>query len=196
MSRSPYAQGEQPPRGLWEFDRYYFTVQTAFSPRYGIVAEGYPEPMAFLDYSLLSIRNHLRVVAADEAQTLLLELRGTNFANDWAKLLVSDPTRREVLGDLSRHFWSSLNCDTWTVRGPQLQPLAAAREDQTGPLRHLASGHREYSFFVHGRIAGKLRLTSFSKGWELDLTADSGKELDRRLAMALAAVLMTIELFS
>ena len=197
MNRNPYAQGEPPIEGPWEADRYFFKVIFNFSTlKYAISVEGSPDPLAFLEYGGYSIKNHIHVYAADEGHTPLLELDATNFANGWATMMVSDPERGEVLGELRRHYWDSISCDMWTLRGPELGPPLTAREDSHGLLRHSFTFKRAYSLFIHGRRAGALRLPSPTSGWELDLTLDPAGELDRRLAIAFAAVLLTVEIFT
>ncbi len=193
MSTSPYAQGAVDAPMVWECDRYSFVaVYRATTLTYALHGGGAEEPQAFVRYNLMRILNNLTVIDAAEPHGTLLEIKGTNLANDWARFDIIDTTTGTLLGTLRRHFWASIDCDTWTLQGPDLEPLGAIREDFHGLMRHAVRITRSYGLFVHGHRVGGLR-AAWRTGWEMDLSTDPGQQLDRRLAVAMAAVIITIE---
>ena len=156
---------------------------------YKVSADG--RPVAFVRQKKLAIKEDLRFFAdEDETQELfrikarsVFEVRGTY-----------DVTAEDgqPIGALQKDFVASLGRSTWRVLNPAGAIVAVAREQNVAVaiLRRISDLPLPFHFDIagsDGRRLGELRRAfSLRDRYDLDLSGDVEKRLDRRLAIALA----------
>lgn len=135
-------------------------------------------------------------------ELLLIEDKSVFDLN--ATMKVSEPGGGQELGSFKRVLPASFWRSTWSLRDPSGHVIGSAREASLARalLRRMLSRKR-YTLFpfktdfvieVDGRQAGMfLRRHTIQDRYVLDLREDTGRALDRRLALALGILLDSAE---
>jgi hypothetical protein len=163
-------------------------------------------PIAYVRQRKLAIKEDIRFYA-DEGETReLFRIKARSmFDVGGAKYDVAAGETK--LGALEHIFGKSLFRTTWMVRGPEDEELATARErSQVGGIaRRLIDFVPDigglipipYNFDIlspGGEVIGRMdRKFQLRDRYVLDLLGDAGKTLDRRLAIAMAIGLDTLQ---
>jgi uncharacterized protein YxjI len=181
------------------FDADRYTIEQLIRPianLYKVSAEG--RPVAFVRQKKLAIKEDLRFFA-DEGETRELfrikarsvfEVRGTYDVTD----AMDGP-----IGALQKDFVTSLARSTWNVLDPAGTVVARATEQNlvVAILRRVVDLPLPFHFDITGaegqRLAELRRAFSVRDRYELDLTADTERRLDRRLAVALGVGLDALQ---
>jgi uncharacterized protein YxjI len=181
------------------FDADRYTIEQLIRPianLYKVSAEG--RPVAFVRQKKLAIKEDLRFFA-DEGETRELfrinarsvfEVRGTYDVTD----AMDGP-----IGALQKDFVTSLARSTWNVLDPAAAVLARATEQNlvVAILRRVVDLPLPFHFDITGadgqRLGELRRAFSVRDRYELDLTADTERRLDRRLAVALGVGLDALQ---
>lgn len=145
------------------------------------------------------LKEDIRLFADAEMQREVLSIQARSVIDFSATYDVTDSAKRTRIGVLRRKGLRSLLRDEWEILDLNEQPLATVQEDSAGMafLRRFLSNLIPQSFHIRKDAAPlgdihqnfnpfRLRLT-------IDFTSDSGRRLDRRLGLAAASVLGTIE---
>jgi uncharacterized protein YxjI len=182
---------------VFESDR--FVIEQLIRPianLYKISSDG--RPVAFVRQKKLAIREDLRFFA-DEGETRELfrikarsvfEVRGTYDVTD---------SMDGPIGALQKEFVTSLARSTWRVLDASGALTAVAREQNllVALVRRVVDLPLPFHFDISGADGAQLgtlrRAFSIRDRYELDLTGDSGRLLDRRLAIALAVGLDALQ---
>jgi uncharacterized protein YxjI len=162
-------------------------------------------PVAFVRQKKLAIKEDIRFYADEDETQELFRIK----ARSWRD---TGSARYDVLGDEERigmlwhKFRESLIRTTWHVGGPDEEEVAIARErSQVGAiLRRVIDFVPDYGglipipynfdLLIGGEVAGRIdRKFKLRDQYVLDLSGDSERKLDRRLAIALAIGLDTLQ---
>jgi uncharacterized protein YxjI len=181
------------------FDGDRFVIEQLIRPianLYRVSADG--RPVAFVRQKKLAIKEDLRFFA-DEQETRELfrikarsvfELRGTYDVTDAAD---------GPIGALQKDFVTSLARSTWRVLDAGGSLLAIAREQNlfVALLRRVVDLPLPFHFDIaaeDGAALGELRRAfAIRDRYELDLSRDHDRRLDRRLAIALGVGLDALQ---
>jgi uncharacterized protein YxjI len=176
-----------------------FVVEQLIRPianLYRISADG--RPVAFVRQKKLAIREDLRFFT-DEAETQeLFRIKARSVFEVRGTYDVTDSTGGPI-GALQKDFVTSLARSTWRVLDATGSAVAVAREQNlvVAIVRRVVDLPLPFHFDISGddgRPLGELRRAfSIRDRYELDLSRDVERHLDRRLAIALAVGLDALQ---
>ena len=163
-------------------------------------------PIAFVRQKKLAIKEHIKFFADEgETQEIFHIQARTMFDTGGSKYDVVDP-QEGTIGLLEHLFKQSLLRSTWRISNSAGEEVAVARERSQvmAILRRVVDFVPEYGGLIPipynfdilageqaiGRMDRKFKLRD---QYVLDLSADTGRSLDRRLAIALAIGLDTLQ---
>jgi uncharacterized protein YxjI len=162
-------------------------------------------PVAYVRQKKLAVKEDIRFYA-DEGETReLFRLKARSLLDiGGARYDVLDGDGR--IGVLSHRFKESLLRSTWQIAGPDEEQVGVARERSTaGAIARRVVDFVPYvgdfvpipynfEILLDGRVAGRMdRKFKVRDQYVLDLSGDTEKKLDRRLAIALAVGLDTLQ---
>lgn len=178
-------------------DRY--TVEQLIRPianLYKVSADGHP--VAFARQKKLAIREDLRFFG-DEGETQELFRIKARSVVDIAGTYDVTAADGSAIGALAKVFGASLLRSTWRLLDGAGEELARAQEQNVvvAILRRVWDFPLPYHFEIRspeGRDLGTVRRAfSIRDRYELDLSGDVEKRIDRRLAVALAVGLDALQ---
>jgi hypothetical protein len=188
----------------WEYaDR--FEVDQLIRPianLYRITAGG--QPVAFVRQKRMAIKEDIRFFAREDETEELFRIKARAVLEFSGRYDVTTPSG-ERIGVLGKVFGKSLLRSTWSVMDGDEQELAIAKErSQLWALVRRGVDLIPYGDFIpilfHFTIdAGDRHLGDFTRRigvrdhYELDLTGDPERTIDRRLAIALAIALDALQ---
>jgi hypothetical protein len=162
-------------------------------------------PVAFVRQKKLKIKEDIRFYADEAEQQELFRIKARSML-DFGGSRYDVLEGEERIGLLSHKFKESLIRTTWHVGGPHEQEIALARERSTAGAvaRRLVDfvpyvGEYvpipyNFEILVGGEAVGGMdRKFKLRDQYVLDLSGDSERRLDRRLAVALAVGLDTLQ---
>jgi uncharacterized protein YxjI len=188
MSNSPFVH-----------DRYDVHLKIFSFPRKYAVYDPHANLVAYSKKSAFKLKEELRIYA-DEAMTHeLLMVKARNMINFNAIYDITDSATGQRVGSLQRKGLKSLIKDEWIVRDANEQEIGAVAEDSMALalIRRFLTAiiPQSFDFFIGGQMVGRAaqNWNFFAPKMAVDLTADPGKRLDRRIALAAVMQLMIIE---
>jgi uncharacterized protein YxjI len=155
-------------------------------------------PVAFVRQKRLAIREDIRFFADEEEQQELFRLKARGIATEFGGSIDVTDVGGERIGVLEKRGARSLFRSSWRVLGPDEGERALAEEANVvvALLRRVVDLPLPYHFTLtsNGRTIGEVRRElSIRDRYRVDLAGDAGRELDRRLAVALAIALDAFE---
>jgi hypothetical protein len=162
-------------------------------------------PIAYVKQKKLKIREDIRFYA-DEAETEeLFRIKARSFL-DTGGSRYDVIAGEERIGVLWHKLWESLIRSTWHVGGPTEEEIALARErsavaavarrvvDFVPYIGEFIPIPYNFEILVGGEVAGGVdRKFQLRDRYVLDVSGDRDRKLDRRLAIALAVGLDTLQ---
>jgi hypothetical protein len=146
-------------------------------------------PVAFVRQKKLAVKEDIRFYADENETTELFRLKARSMLDIGGSrydVLAGD----ERIGFLRHKFRESLLRSTWHIGGPHEDEIGIARERSLPG----AIGRRVADFVSDGRVVGGLdRKFKVRDQYVLDLSGDSEKTIDRRVAVALAVGLDALQ---
>lgn len=195
-------------RSLDALQRSTYVARRNFFNFLGIACRITDEQDALLAYVKLrafKLREQIGVFA-DEAQTIpLLQIQARSIIDFSATYDVTDARTGEGVGALRRKGWKSIVKDEWELLSPSGEVLARLKEDSLllALLRRFLSNLIPQNYHLYlgaadqgpGVVAGSFNGTwnPFIVRFWVDLRADPEARVDRRLTLAAAVLLMTVE---
>jgi uncharacterized protein YxjI len=154
----------------------------------------------FVEQKMFRLREDIRVYSDEDKMQEILLIKARNII-DWAAAHdVMDPATGQKIGVLRRKGWKFMVRDDWEVLDVNDQPIGRLFEDSAwqAMLRRLLLGSllpQNYDLTVGDVRVADLRqkFTFFGYQMMLDFSMDTGGKLDRRLGIAAAILLATIE---
>ena len=169
---------------------------------YRISANG--QPVAFVRQKKLAIKEDIRFFADENEATELFRIKARAVLEFGGRYDVTTP-HGETVGALEKVFGKSLFRSTWRIVGAENQELGIAQERSVlWALVRRAIDFVPYGDFVpilfHFTIdEGERHLGDFTRRvgvrdtYDLDLSPDRERTIDRRLAIALAVALDALQ---
>jgi uncharacterized protein YxjI len=149
---------------------------------------------------MFKLKEDIRVFSDESMTQELLHIQARQIIDFSAAYDVIDPVYNTHVGALRRKGFRSVLRDQWEVLDAQEQPLGILLEDNPtrAMLRRLLLGSllpQDYDLFIgEQKVADfKQRFNIFRYEMDLDFRLDTAKQLDRRLGIAVAILLGTIE---
>jgi uncharacterized protein YxjI len=160
-----------------------------------------PEGMVVL-YSkqkAFKLREDIRVFASETMADELLSIQARQIVDFSAAYDVIDSTTGEKLGALRRKGWSSMMRDSWEILDPADAPIGRIQEDSMAMalVRRFLSNliPQSYNVKVNGQRVARFsqNFNPFVQKLKLDFSLDADGQLDRRLGLAAAVLIVAIE---
>ena len=187
------------------FARDRFTIKQRIRPMvnlYEVSADG--QALAFARQKRMALREDIRVFADESEQDELFRIKARAVMDISARndVTAADGTR---LGSLTKAFGASLLRSTWRVLDPDDQELFAATEKSPTvallrrvadfiPFADMVPIPYHFTFVSGGReLGGLTRVYGLRDQYELDLSGDPERRVDRRLAIALGIALDALQ---
>lgn len=169
---------------------------------YRISADG--APVAFVRQKKLALKEDIRFYA-DEGQTdELFRIKARALMEFSGRYDVTTPAG-EKIGVLGKVFGKSLFRSTWTILDANEQQVAVAQERSVSvaflrrvidvvPYGDFVPIPFHFTIDANGSHLGDLnRRVGYRDTYDLDLTGDTGRTIDRRLAIALGVALDALQ---
>jgi uncharacterized protein YxjI len=156
------------------------------------------QAVAFVRQKRLALKEDIRFFADESQEAELFRIKARRMIDVIARydVAAADGT---AIGTLSKVFGRSLLRSTWRILGPDEQELATAQEKSLAiallrRVQDLIPLPYHFTISAGGQeIGGVHRHFSFRDRYTLDLSGDRERQLDRRLAIALAVGLDALQ---
>lgn len=145
------------------------------------------------------LKEDIRLYGDEELQREILSIQARQRLDFSASYDVIDSRDGKQIGTIQRKGLRSLLRDEWHVFDAAERPLAIVQEDsaQLALVRRFLSNLVPQSFHITmaGSVVGEIRqhFNPIRLRLSIDFSADSRRQLDRRLGLAVASLLGTIE---
>lgn len=156
--------------------------------------------LLFSQQKMFKLKEDIRIFSDESMTQELLHIQARQVIDFSAAYDVIDSTYQTKVGVLRRKGLRSLMRDQWEVLDTNDQLIGILQEDSVGYalLRRLLLGSllpQNYDLLINEqRVADfKQRFRFFGYHLDLDFSMDSSQQLDRRLGIAAAILLGTIE---
>jgi hypothetical protein len=155
--------------------------------------------LLFSEQKAFKIREDIRVYSDESKASQVMAIRTPQILDISATYEVFDSASNEKAGSLKRMGLKSIIRDEWEIYDPNGLVIGKIEEDSTvlALLRRFATNliPQKYHFTVNGQPAGSFQqqFNPFVYRATMDLSEDTGKLLDRRLALAAGILLLAIE---
>jgi hypothetical protein len=153
----------------------------------------------FSEQKAWKLREDIRVYTDESKVNEVLAIKTNRIMDISATYEVVDSNTQEVAGSLKRKGLKSVLRDEWEFYDPQGMQIGLLQEDSMvlALARRVLTNlvPQSYNLVIGAQIVGEFKqhFNPFLYRATMDLTADSGKQLDRRLALAAGILLMAIE---
>ncbi|MEN8172621.1 MAG: hypothetical protein ABFS03_07025 [Chloroflexota bacterium] len=154
----------------------------------------------FSHQKMFKLKEDIRVFSDESMVHEVLSIRARQMIDFAAAYDVIDTNSGQKVGALRRKGFRALVRDEWEILDPNDQPYGILQEDSPGKalLRRLFLGSllpQSYHLMINGQKAAEFRQKFKLVGYTLDLdfSMDSAQLIDRRLGIAAAILLGTIE---
>ena len=173
-------------------------VLTLFAPKFHIY-DAFGHLVAFVEQKAFKLKEDITVFADEEKQRPLLRIQARQIIDFSAAYDVVDMSTQQKVGALRRKGLKSLLRDEWILLAPTERQIGLLQEDSQllATLRRFLSNliPQRYHIWLDGQEAGRIHqhFNPFVLKHDVDLRADTGRRLDRRLALAAVVLLLAIE---
>jgi uncharacterized protein YxjI len=154
----------------------------------------------FSEQKMFRLKEDIRIYGDESKTQEVLSIQARQIMDFSAAYDVVDTEMNQKIGALRRKGWSSLVRDEWEVLDSSDNVIAKLFEDSVGLalLRRLLLGSwlpQNYDIAMgETRVADlKQRFNLFRYEMDLDFSMDASSRLDRRIGIAAAVLLATIE---
>ncbi len=154
----------------------------------------------YVEQKMFRLREDIRVYADEAKSQEVLLIQARNIVDFNAAYDIFDSGFNQKVATLRRKGWRSMVRDEWEVLDASDQVVGILQEDSVGQalLRRFLTGSlvpQNYDLLLGGvRLADlRQRFNLFSFNMDLDLSMDTARRLDRRIAIAAATLLAIIE---
>lgn len=155
--------------------------------------------LLFSQQKAFKIREDIRVYSDESKANEVMAIRTPQILDISATYDVFEMPSGEKVGSLKRKGLKSIIRDEWEIYDPNGLLIGKIEEDSTlfALLRRFATNliPQKYHFTANGQPVGSFQqhFNPFVYRATMDLSADTGKQLDRRLALAAGILLLAIE---
>ena len=155
--------------------------------------------LLFSEQKAFKIREDIRVYSDEAKANQVLAIRTQQILDISPTYDIVEMPSGEKAGSLKRKGLKSILRDEWEIFDASGMMIGKVEEDSTvlAILRRFLTNliPQKYQFQVGGQVVGTFQqqFNPFLYRATMDLTSDTGKRLDRRLALAAGILLLAIE---
>lgn len=154
----------------------------------------------FSEQKMFRLKEDIRVYGDEGKTQEVLQIQARQIVDFSAAYDVVDATAGQKVGVLRRRGWKSILRDEWEVLDANDQPIGLVFEDNVSLalLRRLLLGSllpQNYDISVGDQRVADLRqrFNFFAYHLDMDFSMDTARLLDRRVGIAAAILLATVE---
>jgi hypothetical protein len=156
--------------------------------------------IGFSKQKAFKLKEDIRIFTDEQMTHELISIKARKVLDISSAYDVVDSATQQRIGVLKRKgIKSAFLRDEWTVMDANESPIGLIKEDST--LLALIRRHvtnlvpQTYDFELGGQMVGKAKqnFNLFAPKMNCDFSFDTGKKLDRRLALSAVILLMAIE---
>jgi len=156
--------------------------------------------IGFSKQKAFKLKEDIRIFTDESMAHELISIKARKMLDISSAYDVVDSATQQRIGVLKRKgIKSAFLRDEWTVMDANESPIGLIKEDST--LLALIRRHitnlvpQTYDFELGGQVVGKAKqnFNLFAPKMHCDFSFDTGKKLDRRLALSAVILLMAIE---
>jgi uncharacterized protein YxjI len=183
----------------FQHDKYlmhqkHFTI----GEKYKIYDETGGNILFYVEREKFKLKSHIHVYDTEDKANELLTIYDKNIMGFNATFEVVDTPTGRTIGFLKRKGWSSLLRRNWVIRDDLNQEIGRVFEDSIiKALVRRSIGLLKTDFVIEvnglGEVGRFVRKFSIRDKYILDLSRDTTKRLDRRMAIAAGILLDTAE---
>lgn len=173
-------------------------VLTVFTPKFHVY-DAMGNLVAYVEQKAFKLKEDITVFGDEQKLHPLLTIKARQVLDIAATYDVTDARTGEKVGSLRRKGLKSILRDEWLVLNPVEQEIGRIQEDSAfmATLRRFLTNliPQSYHVTLQSQAVGviKQHFNPFVLKHTVDLTADPGRLLDRRLALAAVVLLLAIE---
>jgi uncharacterized protein YxjI len=163
-------------------------------------------PIAYVRQKKMNIKEEIRFFGDESETTELFQIKARTWLDTGGSKYDVVDAQEGNIGLLEHVFGKSLFRSTWRISTPDGEEIAIARErsqplailrrviDFVPDIGGLIPIPYNFDLLIGGQVAGRMdRKFQLRDRYVLDLSGDPDKKLDRRLAIALAVGLDTLQ---
>jgi len=184
----------------FQYDRYLLKRQVFALTGKFRVYDPSENLLLFSEQKMFRLREDIRVYSDESKAQEVLIIKARQIIDFSAAYDVIDAPSGQKVGALRRKGWRSMLRDEWEILDVNDQPVGMLFEDSMGRalLRRFLLGTflpQNYDMTLGTeRVADiRQRFNLFAYRLDLDFSMDSARKLDRRLGIAAAILLATVE---
>lgn len=173
-------------------------VLALFSPKFHVY-DTTGNLVAFVQQKAFTLKEDIAVYADEQKQQPLLSIKARHVLDFSAAYDVVETTSQQKVGALRRKGLKSVLRDEWIVLDPADGEIGRIQEDSAAKalVRRFLTNliPQSYHVTIREQPAGviKQNFNPFVLKLSVDLTRDTGRAFDRRLALAAVILLLAIE---
>lgn len=156
--------------------------------------------VAFVEKKLFRLKEDIRLFSDEQKSQEILVIQARQIMDFAAAYDIYDPLARQKVGALRRKGWSSLVRDEWELLDAQDFPVGKLHEDslQLALIRRLLLALIPQNFDLVDMNGTKLvdlkqQFNPFIYTLNIDFRPDTGGRVDRRVGIAAAVLMASIE---
>ena len=185
---------------IWNLPKYHLKQKVlAFGERYTITNPETGEVLFYIKRDRFGLKTHIHVFAgSDDKAPKVLHLEDLAILDTFGHFRVIDVQKNEVVGELKRNWLKSwLILREWSILDPQGRKIGVVRADsilKSIMRRFFFPWRLSFDIYIGDKLVGKhIRKWSIRDHYVLDLSMDTERLLDRRMAIAIAIILDSAE---
>jgi len=169
-------------------DRYQMAQKLLSIGKKYYIKDGQGHDIFFARMEKFKLKPKIFIYSDDSQREEVLTIAPRNILDFNATYDVIDSKSKTLVGSLKREGFHSLFQNKWNIMDAGGNVVGAAQETGIMALvrRFLVNWKLDFEIVYQGRNVGNLtRRVSFGDKYDLNLSGDPGKTLDRRLAVAM-----------
>lgn len=153
----------------------------------------------FSQMKAFKLKEDIRLYGDETMQEELISIQARSMIDFSATYDVMDSLTGEQIGSLRRKGMKSILKDEWIILDPHEREIGRLKEDSAllALLRRFLSNliPQKFNIEIHNTMVAVLKqnFNPFVSKMNVDFSLDRGNELDRRLGLAAAVLLLAIE---
>ena len=184
----------------FQYDRYLLKRQVFALTGKFRVYDPSENLLLFSEQKMFRLREDIRVYSDESKSQEVLIIKARQIIDFSAAYDVIDAPSGQKVGALRRKGWRSMLRDEWEILDANDQPVGMLFEDSMGRalLRRFLLGTflpQNYDVTLGTQVVADIRqrFNLFAYRLDLDFSMDTGRKFDRRMGIAAAILLATVE---
>ena len=185
---------------FWSAPEFILRRKVSLGGRQFRITDASGRLVAFVEKKLFKLKEDIRVYGDEQKSQEILVIQARQIMDFAAAYDIYDPIAGQKVGALRRKGWSSIVRDEWEVLDPMDVPVGKLHEDslQLALIRRLLLALIPQNFDLVDMAGSKLvdlkqQFNPFLYTLNIDFRPDTGGRIDRRVGIAAAVLVASIE---